>query len=204
MDKTTDFLVRAQQFYDLTLKKYLLSDLEKSIKAGTNYLTALGCLVGTETIGTMLPRLEGEKGRIGEKHFYRCLFRLPSGTYLERLDQSLKKSTKKNTYQLLRNNIAHFFTPQVYSKEASGQVIFLPFTVAQKVVVMDSLTKAPKDSPPLFWDNKSKLFAINVGKYVEELKSVTISSYEKTFKEKDRDYVQAAIEGAKYVFKVMP
>lgn len=50
-------LIEAKNFYIDRIKGWMISDLKKSIGAGTNFLTALGCLVCTEIIGTFLPPL---------------------------------------------------------------------------------------------------------------------------------------------------
>lgn len=86
MTEQEEKLSEAKDFYNDRIKGWMISDLEKSIEAGTNFLTALDCLVYTEIVGTFLPPLEDESGSLKSKRFYRCFYRLESMEYLKQID----------------------------------------------------------------------------------------------------------------------
>jgi len=197
-----DKLKEARDFYVDRIKGWMVSDLKKSLDAGTNFLTALGCLVYTEIIGTFLPSLENENGTIKSRRFYRCFYRLGSAEYLKQVDTIIVKETRKNLYEHLRHNMAHKYYPAI-SKRHGNIVLFLPLVIARKGIRYDRRTGKRTDAPPVFVDNDDRV-VIASRNFVKELEQAVEDFYVATFEKNDTEFQRAAINGADVVLRGQP
>lgn len=155
-------LKEAGDFFNERIKGWMLNDLKKSIDAETNFLTALGCLVYTEIIGTFLPPLNiAEKGSWEERHFYRCFFRLSSARYLKQLDDLIRKdSSGKSLYAHLRHSMTHRYIPMVGKKQDG---VYLSI---HSVVARDGIAREPRSgkhfrTPPIFITHDNRIAIAN-------------------------------------------
>lgn len=195
-------LVEAKDFYNDRIKGWMISDLTKSIETGTNFLTALGCLVYTEIVGTFLPPLDSESGSLKSKRFYRCLYRLRSADYIRQIDEIVKKETNKNLYEHLRHNMAHKYYPAI-SKRQGNIVLFIPSVIARDGIRYDNGTGEKTDAPPIFIDNNNRV-VIATRNFVKELSLAVDGFYSKTFDENNTEFQSAAIAGTDVVFRGQP
>jgi len=189
-----DKLKRVEKFFKEIIKGWTIGDLKRSISAKTNFLTALGCLVYTEVIGTFLPKIKSEYGKNGQKRFYRCLFRLKSSKDLEKLDKLLLKETNKGVYQQIRNNMAHIYFPAV-KKVKDGVIQFIPTTIAKDgltVTTVGSDKIKTKSAPILLYEGRIFLATRN---YVSELEKAYYIFYKKIFVNKDEEWIKSAENG---------
>ena len=188
----------AKDFYNDRIIGWMIADLRKSIGAGTNFLTALGCVVYTEIIGIFLPPLSNEKGSTNRRRFYRCFYRLKSNDYLRELDKMIINDTNKCIYEHLRHNMAHKYYPAI-KKRHENIFLFIPTVVARDGFAVDP-SGSKRRSAPLFIDNKSRV-VIATRNYIDELKLAVKEFYNKTFKEKNPDFQKAAVEGTDVVLR---
>lgn len=191
-------LNESKDFYNDRIIGWMLADLKKSINVGTNFLTALGCLVYTEIIGIFLPQLPDEKGSTNRKRFYRCFYRLKSKDYLQELDKMIMNDTNKCIYEHLRHNMAHKYYPAI-KKWHENIFLFIPTVVARNGFAVDP-SGLKHRSAPLFIDNESRV-VIATRNYVNELDLAVKEFYKKTFKERDPDFQKAAMEGTDVVLR---
>lgn len=188
-----ELLQKADEFYKNHIIGWMIPDLKKSVEAGTNYLTALGCLVYTEVIGTFLPPFSKETGKIESRRFYRCLFRLQSSPALKEVDDHLKQETNKNIYEQLRHNAAHLYFPRIKLIK-NGATFFVPLTIARDLYIKISSTgEKMRNAPICIGPNGELIIASN--NYTLELEKLVQESYQETFIKKDLQYEKAAIEG---------
>ncbi len=195
-------LIESKDFYNDRIKGWMIADLEKSIEAGTNFLTALGCLVYTEIVGTFLPPLENERGSLKSKRFYRCFYRLESAEYLKQIDVIIKRETNKKLYEHLRHNMAHKYYPAI-SKRQGNIVLFIPSVIARDGIRYDNGTGEKTDAPPVFIDNDNRV-VIATRNFVKELSSAVDQFYLKTFDENNSEFQKAAVNGTDVVFRGQP
>lgn len=195
---TDDTLQAAKEFYQDRILGWMINDLKKSITAGTNFLTALGCLVYTEVIGAFLPPLPDETGKPEERRFYRCFFRLKSATYLQGLDNAIRKETDgKGLYGHLRHNMTHRYVP-VIVKNKEGTVLVTQSIVAIDGYSIDKVTGLSQKSPPIFLSDDGKIgFATK--NYTEELENAVNHFINKTFEENEACFQTAAVKGLAYI-----
>jgi hypothetical protein len=184
-------LSEVDSFFQERILGWMMSDLKRSVDAGTNFLTALGCLTYTEAIGTMLPPIDGERGSIEEKRFYRCLFRLPSGKPLRSLDLAIRKDTsmQRGLYKHLRHSAAHLYAPQV-RKERDGHREYMPVVVAKVL--------KPDGCPPMWQDASSDgeaQFYIGTKNYVQELDVACNQFYQRIITARESVWVSSALKG---------
>ncbi len=184
-------LTEVDEFFKERILGWMKSDLKGSVEAKTNFLTALGCLTYTEAIGTLLPPLEGERGSIKAKRFYRCLFRLPSGEPLRSLDVAIRKETSEHDglYEHLRHSAAHLYAPQI-RRVKDGHREFMPVIIAKLL--------KPKGCPPMWQranDNGEAEFLIGTQNYTEELETACNEFYQKIVASQEKEWVDAAIKG---------
>jgi hypothetical protein len=199
-----DTLQEAEKFYKERILGWMIADLEKSIVAETNFLTALGCLIYTEIIGAFLPSLSDKKetGSMKEKRFYRCLFRLNSNQYLKTLDRFLRKETNgKGIYSHLRHNMSHKYYP-IISKRQNNIVLFIPSVVARDGMSINKTTGITEKSPPIFLSDKGEIVIANKN-YINELKESVNKFIQYSFIDKIKEYQEAAIKGIEVVLKGM-
>lgn len=192
--ENNDKLKRTEKFFREIILGWMINDLNKSISAKTNFLTALGCLVYTEAIGTFLPIIQKEKGSEGQRRFYRCLFRLKSSKDLETLDKLLLRETNKGIYQQVRHNMAHIYFPAV-KRVKNGVVQFIPTTVARDgltIITAKSGQIKTRSSPILLYEGRIFLATRN---YVSELKDAYHRFYKTIFIDKDKEWVKSAENG---------
>lgn len=192
-------LKEAKEFYENRIKGWMLSDLKKSIKAETNFLTALGCLVYTEIIGAFLPPLEKEVGKIEEKRFYRCLFRLKSKQHIETLDRILRKESNKGIYGHLRHNMTHKYFP-VIAKREGNVVLFIKSLVARDGIIKDEQGIDRNSAPPFFMSDKGE-FVIATRNYAYELEEAVNEFIKTTFVLNKNTFQEASIQGIDIVLK---
>lgn len=190
-------LKEAEDFYNDRIISWMLNDLKKSISGGTNFLTALGCLVYTEIIGNFLPPLYKENGSKEEKCFYRCFYRLPSSNYLEKINNHIFSITNKNIYQQMRHSMAHAYYPNI-KKYDNGGFLFVPTVISRDGYKIADNIKTR--CAPIFFDNEGRL-ALATRNYTNELKKAITVFYEKSFKDKEKQWVDAAIRGINYITK---
>ena len=177
----------------------MLSDLRMAADAGANFLTALGCLSYTETVGIFLPPLPGkETGKREEKYFYRCLFRFPSSTYMKQLDKALRDDSAKNGLYALRNSMSHRYYPTL-RRRTNGVVSFTSSMVAMHGVLKDLARGTSVDSPPIFIDSEGRL-AVVIRSYISELENAARGFMDQTFEKKSPEFVEYAIKGSRYFF----
>ncbi|MDD5769058.1 MAG: hypothetical protein PHW55_10800 [Methanothrix sp.] len=192
-----DSLKEAEDFYNDRIVGWMIGDLFKSIDAGTNFLTALGCMVYTEVIGTMLPPLDNENGRKEEKHFYRCFYRMPSCDYTKQIDDAILQATGKRIYSHIRNSMSHTYYPAI-KRVQNGNVMFVPSVVARDGLVFDGISK--KRSAPIFIDNQNRI-VIATKNYANELSEAVEIFQNKTFNQQDEKYQKSAIRGMNYLLR---
>lgn len=185
-------LNEVQKFYEERVLGFMISDLRKSVAAGTNFLTALGCLTYTEAIGTLLPELDQEPmGAAKEKRFYRCLFRLPSGEKLRELDDFIRQVTKpqQGLYRHLRHSATHLYLPQIKRRDENGNAQFVPVVVAK-----NSVSGSFGPGVPMNIDSQGR-FVIGTHQYTEELATASQSFLDATYVRQEADWVAAGIKG---------
>jgi len=187
-------LSKIKGFFEDRILSWMIADLKKSIKAETNFLTALGCLVYTEVIGNFLPQLEiKEKGKDEERCFYRCLFRLKSRDYLIQLDRWLRKETKgKGIYHHFRHNMAHLYLPKV-GKGKKSERVFIPIIIARDGIGIDPAGEKTK-SPPIAFDKQGRIF-LAFKNYTEELEEAHHRFYKEIFNKQNPKWVKSAMKG---------
>lgn len=193
-------LTKAEKFYSERILGWMIADLKKSVEAGTNYLTALGCLVYTEVIGIFLPAFPKEQGKSEARRFYRCLFRLQSAEVLRNVDDLLKKETSKNIYEQLRNNAAHIYFPLIKIKKNNKPTLFVPLIITRDSYIKDLATGKKARSAPIYWAPNREL-VIASKNYTLELETLVRESYQLTFVKKDPKYQKAAIAGINLVMR---
>jgi hypothetical protein len=185
-------LKEVDDFFNERILGWMITDLKRSVDAKTNFLTALGCLTYTEAIGTLLPPIEGERGSVKAKRFYRCLFRLPSGESLKQLDTVIRSETSvhKGLYEHLRHSAAHLYTPQI-RRVKDGHNEFMPVVVAK-------LLKG-EGAPPPMWQRANESgeaeFLIGTQNYVSELETACRQFYKTIVQDQESEWVDAAITG---------
>lgn len=191
---TSEALIqKAEDFYKDRIIEWMIPDLKKSVEAGTNYLTVLGCLVYTEVIGIFLPPFSKETVTTQSRRFYRCLFCLQSCAVLRQVDKILKKETSKNIYEQLRHNAAHLYFPSIRLIR-NGSTLFVPLSIARDSYIETPDTgKKVRSALILFGQNGELVIASN--NYTLELEKLIQESYQETFIKKDPQYEKAAIEG---------
>lgn len=195
-DTYKEKLNEAEAFYKDRIQGWMLADLRKSIAAATNFLTALGCLVYTEVIGTFLPPIDTEQGSQKEKRFYRCLYRLPSAELLKDLDTMIRAGTKSNKgiYQFLRHSMAHKYYPMVSIRKDQNTTLFVPTVIARDGFMMKQGPGRKKRSAPVFLNNHDTI-AIATNNYTLELEKAVDQFMQNTFDKKLPEYQTAAIQG---------
>lgn len=187
-------LKEAEKFYQEHILGWMINDLKNSVQAETNFLTALGCFVYTEVIGTFLPSLDiSEMGKTEEIHFYRCFFRLRSSESLKQLDEFIRKETSgKSLYSHLRNGMAHSYFPNI-KKTENGEKRYIHSVIARDGIAnKPDGTKMP--TPPIFIDNDSRLIIANRN-YIDELEFLVRVSMNMAFVKNDSQFQEAAERG---------
>ncbi len=189
-----------KKFYEERIKGWMMGDLHKIKDKGANIITSLGCLAFTEAIGLYLPELdnkgiEEQSPNIGQKRFYRCLFRLESREHLMEYDEKIRKitkgSSKENGIYQLRNRVAHKYLLLV-----TPQLIL--------VRVYDGLQDKPSLPFPISLKEKGgkiEEVIINNAKYIEELQKLVDDVYDKIFIEKDDTFIKAMRSGHSKLFE---
>ena len=194
-----ELLSKAYEFYKDRIVGWMIADLKKAVDARANFLTALGCLSYTETVGIFLPPLpKGERGKKEERNFYRCLFRFSSSVYLKQLDQALREDSATNGLYALRNSMSHRYFPTLRRRE-KGVITFTNSIIAMHGILKDLERGVHVDSPPIFIDSQGRL-AIVVKSYIKELEVAVNDFMDKTFEKREPEFVQYAIRGARYLF----
>jgi len=192
-------LQEAKDFYRDRIKGWMIADLEKSLLAETNFLTALGCLVYTEIIGIFLPPITTESRDRNMARFYRAFYRLRSSEQLEFLDTAILRETNKRLYQHLRHNMAHKYFPTI-EKRTGDLVLFIPSVVAR-----DGISSIPDAIvPPVFFSNDEvgqTRVVIAFRNYIDELKILVDESMIKTFEENEPNYQASAVSGVDVVLR---
>ena len=189
-------LTEAKKFFDERVKGWMITDLKRSVSAGNNFLTALGCLTYTEVIGSFLPKVDGETGKTEERRFYRCLFRLPSADEFKSLDGIIRGETTKQQglYQHLRHSATHAYAPRIKRRAQDGTISYTPVAVA-KVAKMNGKIKG---CPPMGIDAKG-YFVIATKNYVNELEQAIDSFYERIFTDNEPEWVASAKTGIDFI-----
>lgn len=194
---TTAKLKEIEEFFDERVLGWMINDLKESVEAGTNYLTALGCLTYTEAVGLFLPPLPNESGSPNEKRFYRCLFRFPSKDALMDLDCMTRSETseQRGLYQHLRHSGAHsyFFTIKKYHL---GQVLFYPVGVVTTGRANDGSLSAPMGT-----DKEDGFFCIATKNYVQEFEASCKEFRKRICEDKDESWVKSGIQGIDYMLR---
>jgi hypothetical protein len=199
MNDSKEKLAQVKGFFEDRILGWMISDLKRSIEVGTNFLTALGCLVYTEVIGNFLPRFgQKERGSAEEKYFYRCFYRLKSSEYLIDIDNFLKKETNRSIYQSFRHHMAHIYVPMVYKGRKPNRVFM------QTVIARDGVAKDPQGnsikSPPIAFDTQGRVF-LATRNYTEELEKAYGTFFNHIFLKKDKEWEKAALQGHDVVTK---
>ncbi len=186
----------AQTFFDQRVKGWMITDLKRSVSAGNNFLTALGCLTYTEVLGSFLPKTKGESGKTEERRFYRCLFRLPSADEFRSLDGIIREETtqQQGIYQHLRHSAAHAYAPRIKRRAKDGTISYTPVAIA-KVAKMNGKIEG---CPPMGIDGKG-FFVIATKNYVNELEQAIDDFYQNIFIKKQPDWVQSAEAGIDFI-----
>ena len=143
--------------------------------------------------------LKNESGRKEKKRFYRCLFRLRSKNYLERLNEFLIKETGKGIYEHLRHSMAHIYFPMV-KKRKDNMILFIPSMVARDGFTVDIASGRKNRSSPIFIDKKGWV-VIATRNYANELEEAVENFYRLTFIEKRQEYQTAAAYGIDIVLR---
>lgn len=195
-------LKEAEDFFRDRIKGWMINDLKRSIDAKTNFLTALGCLIYTEIIGTFLPPLDiSEKGSLNEKHFYRCFFRLSSAGYLKQLDDFIRKETSgKSLYIHLRHSMTHRYIPMIGKKQEDGVYLSIHSVIARDGIMKEPKTGKKFRSPPIFLTNDNRVAIANKN-YVNELEMLVDDCIEKFFQQRDLKFQEAAIKGIERILR---
>lgn len=187
--------VNLDKFYKDIIQGWIMGDLKGVKNIGANLLTALSCFIYTEIIGIFLPPLntdiEGGFSRDGQRHFYRCLFRLESGESLKKYDEKLRKVEKNFVYHQngiyhLRNQATHKYFPIVRNEAGFIEPI------------IQGAHNNPRLPVPIFIveDNgKISHIVINNIKYIEELEKLVDDMYDKIFNKKEKLFVDAMVSG---------
>ena len=188
-------LSEIQEFFDNKILGFMMNDLEQSVVAKTNFLTALGCLTYTETIGAFLPSIRGERGSKEARRFYRCLFRFSSNEYLILLDNEIRRETTRQTglYEHLRHSASHMYQPTIKKRNPDGTFSFVHVTIAKF-----ARNQSNGPSPPMgIKDNGD--FVIATQNYVRELKEAANIFRKKICTDRDPDWVNSGIKGIDYL-----
>jgi hypothetical protein len=168
-------LKRIKSFYEDRIKGWMISDLNKGIKAEANFLTALGCFVYTEAVGHLLPPLIKEIGKPNEKSFYRCLFRFNSHDYLRELDKSIRKTGGHSGIYEMRHAMVHRYYPTP-RKKVNDTYLFISTVVALDGIIRGIEFEESVNSPLIFMDD-SRRIAIALNNYVREFKECVDKSF---------------------------
>lgn len=191
-------LKEAKDFFQDRIKGWMIVDLERSSRVGTNFLTALGCFVYTEITGIFLPPLDKETGSPNKKRFDRCLFRLRSKNYLFQIEKWFNEEINKSIYDL-RHSMAHTYYPSPKKRLEQGY-LFVSSVVARDGFVYDISSGNKKKSSPIFFDNNQRL-VIATRNYISEIKIAYTQFYKKIFIEKDLIWQEYAIKGADIIHR---
>ncbi len=96
--------------FDQYVKGFIFTDVERSLRARTNFLTALGLMFYTEFIGGLISGNAGQRGH-AEKNFYEAYNRL--GPAYIRFDRAVsgrfhgRKKKPRNVYDVVRCGLVH-------------------------------------------------------------------------------------------------
>jgi hypothetical protein len=96
--------------FDQYVTGFIFTDIERSIRARTNFLTALGLMSYTEFIGGLMSGNAGQRGH-AERNFYEAYNRL-GPTYV-RFDRQVMrrfrnlKTKPRNVYDIVRCGLVH-------------------------------------------------------------------------------------------------
>lgn len=93
-------------------KSLALADIEKSIKAGTNILTALGLLCYTEYVGGIIRGKVDVRGE-SQNNFKEGLYKLGEGYRL--FDSLLEKNFGMDTYVMFRCGLVHRYMTKQFT-----------------------------------------------------------------------------------------
>lgn len=189
---------RAQKFYEEDVIGRMMVSLRNSQRTNDYMLCALGCLVYTEIIGFLLPQLEIESGKLEEKRFYRCFYRLRSANYLIKSDKIIRNKTSHSLYWQLRHGMTHRYYPRI-SSWRDGSAKFLSFEITGELI-----DKNGNFISPIYFDMpKSSGVNVHFGmkNYVDELEEAVKRFYDLTFIDKDRNFILAAKSGMEKLLK---
>lgn len=96
--------------FDQYISEFIFNDIERSIHAGTNFLTALGPMSYTEFVGGLMSCNAGQRGH-AERNFYEAYNRL--GPAYADFDRTVRRRFRKrktkprNVYDVIRCGLVH-------------------------------------------------------------------------------------------------
>lgn len=184
-----------KDFFENKIQGWMISDLERSIESKTNFLTALGCLTYTETIGIFLPPISTDIGGKYEQRFYRTLFRLESKESLMEVEKFLRYETGKGIYSHFRGRMSHKYFPLII-KRCEDTIEYAMAPVARDGFIVHQNLK--NRSAPIFITSNSDI-AIATKNYVSELKSSVNYFYQRIFIDRDSKWTSAVCKGYKEI-----